>query len=252
MLNALAHIDGWLDAVKADRRRLKAASSCVVVAHQLSKKTNGKEFRKTGRLITWQSIPKLAAATGLSERMVRYAVRRLEAAGHLAIETGRGPRQSNLYTLVEKRHPSAAIAEANCGTPLPHSVGQARHSGAPTEASEFSDCGNRVPPNSSISNSRILPTMANTERSGPRQRADVLGPLDILDTHLRQCLGENAKWLDAARPVELTDGVITLSILTPYQGDNIRKYCEPDILAAAGATELKFIVADPPKARRRS
>jgi DNA-binding transcriptional regulator PaaX len=119
MKNALGHIDRWLDGVKADRRHLKAGSTCVVIAQQLSRKTNGSEFRKTGRLVTWQAIPTLAAATGLSERMVRYAVRRLEAAGHLTIKTGRGPGRSNHYTLIEKRHQSAAIDEANSGTRVP-------------------------------------------------------------------------------------------------------------------------------------
>jgi hypothetical protein len=43
---ALVQIDGWLDAVKADRRL--TANSTFKVAYQLSRKTNGKEFGKTG------------------------------------------------------------------------------------------------------------------------------------------------------------------------------------------------------------
>ena len=45
------------------------------------------------------------------------------------------------------------------------------------------------------------------------------------------------------------DTSLTLSVLTVYQGDNIRKYCEADILAAAGVSRLEFKV-EPTKARR--
>jgi hypothetical protein len=51
--------------------------------------------------------------------MVRYAVRQLEAAGHLSIKTGHGPRQSNRYTLItQERQPIAADNSGNSGNPL--------------------------------------------------------------------------------------------------------------------------------------
>jgi hypothetical protein len=72
MKNSFAQIEDWLAEVKADRQ-LEAASTCFLVAHQLSRRTNGNEFRKTGRLTTWQSVPTLAAAVGKSQATVRRA-----------------------------------------------------------------------------------------------------------------------------------------------------------------------------------
>jgi hypothetical protein len=56
-----------------------------------------------------------------------------------------------------------------------------------------------------------------------------------------------------ARLVARTADTVTLSVLTAYQRDEIRKHCEGDILAAAGATKLEFAVeiAVAPLSRRR-
>ena len=108
MKTALVRIEDWLAAVKADRG-LKAASSCFLVAHQLSRKTSSAEFAKTGRLVTWQSIPTLAAAVGMSEPTVRRATRFLAANGHVLKELGHGPGRSNRYTLT-MREPGPVTA----------------------------------------------------------------------------------------------------------------------------------------------
>ena len=250
MKGALAQINDWLDAVKADRRL--TANSVFKVAWQLTRKLSSKEFGKTGGLTTWQGIETLAAATGLSERMVRYAVRQLEATGYLAIKTGHGPRQSNRYTLIEqKRQPIAEFPNANTVNRLPHSGEQKRQSSVSNAATHCAESGNPLPPNS-LNNSFFNSSKSNpdTGASGPRQRVDALGPpLGELDADLRQCLGERFKWLSMAKLAERDDTSLTLSVLTVYQGDNIRKYCEADILAAAGVSRLEFKV-EPTKARR--
>ena len=168
MKNALAQIDDLLDAVAADRRL--TANSVFKVARQLTRKTNGNEFRKSGLLITWQAIPTLAAATGLSQRMVRYAVKRLAATGYLTIKTGHGPRQSNRYTLIpQNRQPVAAFNSGNSGNPLPHSAEQKRQSSVPKAATHCAESGNPLPPNSSITHSITLPPTADTDAGAPRR-----------------------------------------------------------------------------------
>jgi hypothetical protein len=84
--------------------------------------------------------------------------------------------------------------------------------------------------------------MAETDDGGPRRALGALGPLGELETDLRHRLGENFKWLGMARLVARTADTVTLSVLTAYQRDAIRQYCEGDILAAAGATKLEFVV----------
>jgi hypothetical protein len=255
--SAIAEIERWLEGVKAGPR-LKAAGSCFLIAHALSRRTNGNEFRKSGRLITWQSIPTMAGDTGLSERMVRYAVRRLEAAGHLAVMTGHGPRQSNRYTLIENRHSGAAINSGNSSTRVPHIPEQMRHSGSPNAAPGCAESGTRVPPNSSITHSLTLPPTDDTEPGGPRLRAEeALGPLPPamgeLDAPLRDLLGERWKWLVGVKLEARTADTVTLAVTTPSARDNIIRHCEADILAVAGASKLEFkflIAVDVPPLRR--
>ena len=150
-MKSASQIFCWLNSVKVDGH---LPASCFKVAYQLAQKTNNAEHEKSGALVTWQSIPTLADATRLSDRMVRYAVRHLEAAGHVVIKTGRGPHQSNRYTLIQQnRQPVASFATANTGNPLPHSSEQKRQSDFSTPAISDTNSGNRLPPNLSINNS---------------------------------------------------------------------------------------------------
>jgi hypothetical protein len=112
------------------------------------------------------------------------------------------------------------------------------------------ECGHQRPPNSSITTSITLAATSDTETGGPRQRANALGPLDA---DLRARLGERIKWLAMAKLVEHSADTLTLSVLTALQADNIRRHCEPDILAVAGVTRLAFQIeiAAEPNARRR-
>jgi hypothetical protein len=89
-----------------------------------------------------------------------------------------------------------------------------------------------------------IPSAPNgeTEHHGPRRAEGALGPLGALEPDLRRRLGENFKRLSMARLVARTADTVTLSVLTAYQRDEIRKHCEGDILAAAGATKLEFAV----------
>lgn len=112
-MNRTARTFEWLNAVKADRRLTK--SSCFKVAFQLAQKTNAHEFTRSGKLMTWQSIPTLAAAAGLSERTVRYALEAIQRTGHATIKSGHGPGQSNCYTLLQQKgQPVAQIAATRC------------------------------------------------------------------------------------------------------------------------------------------
>ena len=110
-------------------------------------------------------------------------------------------------------------------------------------------------PNLLITDDRTSAPTADTEPGGPRQRAVALGPhpLGALEPDLRKRLGENFKWLSMARLLVRAAETVTLSVLTAYPGDNIRKHCEADILAVAGATQLEFVIeltVDLPKQRR--
>jgi len=102
-----------------------------------------------------------------------------------------------------------------------------------------------------------------TDDGGPRQRADALGPprqrlgngsaaaaepsrdpsLVALETEIRQKLGERAEWLTEAKLVACTAGaIVKFAVLNIHQANNIRKFCQADILAVAGATTLEFDV----------
>jgi hypothetical protein len=126
-----------------------------------------------------------------------------------------------------------------------------------------------------LEHNRTLRPTADTEHGGPRQRADALGPppetgkrlgngsgptaqgeppdpaLGPLDADLRQRLGERFEYLAAVKLAGHSKDAITLSVLTTYQADNIRRHCQADILAVAGASELKFEVILPEPVRKR-
>lgn len=64
-------------------------------------------------------------------------------------------------------------------------------------------------------------------------------------------LGERFEYLAAVKLAGHSKDAITLSVLTTYQADNIRRHCQADILAVAGASELKFEVILPEPLRKR-
>jgi replication protein C-like len=242
----------WLDSVKADRR---LCASSFKIAYQLSNRTNTAEFKKSGRLITWQAIPTLAAATGLSDRTVRRAIRRLQATGHLTVKIGGGRGKSNRYTLAPQTlSPVAVFNEPKPCQPLQGFAGQTLSSATLNpDKSDPKPC-HQWPGNLSrkdFSNLCSAPDRDSEDASRRPRSLEGLGPLDA-ELHCR--LGENFKWLAMAKLADRTADTVTLSVLTASQRDAIIKHCETDILAAAGASELKFVVeiaADPPKARRR-
>jgi hypothetical protein len=279
MKSLVAQIEDWLAEVKANRR-LNAASTCFLVAHQLSRKTNSKEFNKTGRLTTWQSIPTLAAAIGKSQATVRRATGSLKAHGHILINTGRGPGKSNLYTLIEQERQAVAETggqiprtsernyKANTDHQRAHFQNEMRSSTSPNALTGDAECAHQRAPNSSISNSIILPSTADTEPSGPRQRADALGPprqtslppsqppeppdpsLATLEAEIREGLGERAEWLNGAKLVARDGTSATLSVWNAHQVDNIRRHCEAFILEITGTSRLEFVIEPPTPARR--
>jgi len=254
MKGDVAQINDWLDAVEADRRL--TANSVFKVAWQLTRKLNEKEFAKSGKLITWQGIKTLAAATGLSARMVRYAVRQLEASGHLAIKAGHGDGQSNCYTLIEQKwQPVAAYNSGNSGNPLPHSGEQKRQSGVSKAATHCAESGNPLPPNS-LKNSFYNSSAPNsdTEPGGPRSRAD--GPLGPLDAEaLRRRIGDDHfnAWLSKVSFVSLTAGTLTLAVPNRLFAREIPNRFERPLLEnAPGAKRLVVEIAEaqPAKAVR--
>jgi hypothetical protein len=95
-----------------------------------------------------------------------------------------------------------------------------------------------------------------TSSSGPRQRADALGPLD--HERLRQRVGDNnyTAWLSKMEVASLAaDGTLTVTAPTKLIRERIRSWFEPDILACTpGATRLVVQVAeaDPSNARSPS
>ena len=206
-----SHIFGWLDAVKIDGY---LPASCFKVAYQLAQKTNGAEHEKSGALITWQSIPTMAGAIRMSERTVSDMVSRLQAAGHLAVETGRGRGHSNRYTLIQQNlQPAAVFNEDKTGSELPVLDQQNLQPDVLKPAVQRAKTCSRLQPNYSISNSITSTTTADTDAGGPRG-LEGLGPL--LDA-LRKRHGEAevAAWLTKpGREVQIIsqgDGMITLS-----------------------------------------
>jgi hypothetical protein len=254
-MKSASQIFAWLNALKADRR---LHASCFKIAYQLSNRTNVAEFKKTGRLVTWQAIPTLAAATGLSDRTVRRVVRRLQLTDHLTVKPGGGRGRSNRYTLTPQTlSPVSAFSEAKPGHPWQGLDGQTRSKATLNPVTGDHKPCHQWPLNLSIkefSNLSERERESETASRGPRRAEGALGPLASLDAELRRRLGEKSKWLVMAEVAARSDDSVTLSVPTPSQRDAIIKHCELDILAAAGVSELKFVVeisADPPEARRR-
>lgn len=216
----------WLNAVKAAPRLRR---SIFVVAFQLTQKISTAEFEISGRLITWQSIPLLAVSTGLGERAVRYAIRRLEATGYLSITTGGGRKRSNHYTLTLPETLQARAGFSEAETLQNSTVNPARIVPKPCT---------RVPPNLLKKDSLIFPDKREADPRGPRLRADALGPHTA---GLRKRLAERWEWLDCAKLAGHSSDTVTLAVVTLAQGDNIRKHCEADILAEFGVTRLEFV-----------
>jgi hypothetical protein len=243
-------ISRWLSQVKADRRFYM--TSDFKVAIQLTERTNNAAFARSGILQTWQGVALIAAETGLDERTVQRAVRRLQAYGHVAVDFGGGRAKSNCCTLILK-------GEMQTPAPVPPFIDKK------TPAQKSLNPGTEVPkprhtchPNLLKNYNRTSCAQTDTEPSGPRQRADgALGPrppaMGELDAPLRARLAERFVWLAGVTLKARTTNAVTLSVLTPSARDNVRKYCEADILAATGAAKLEFefaITPEIPKPRR--
>jgi hypothetical protein len=91
----------------------------------------------------------------------------------------------------------------------------------------------------------LAPTR-ETENRGVSPRPDGArpAPLGKLEGELRQRLGGRFDLLSLARLLPTTDtDTVRLSVLTPSQRDQIKQKCEADILAAAGASQIEYVVA---------
>lgn len=77
--------------------------------------------------VCYPSVARLVRRTGLSERAVQTAIRRLEEAGRLKIERGSGPKGCNVFTVCtpaadappQQMHPAAdaPTPRSSCGEP---------------------------------------------------------------------------------------------------------------------------------------
>ena len=264
----------WLDGVKADRRL--CASSVFKIAYQLSNRTNAAEFKKTGRLTTWQSVPTLAGATGLSVRTVRYAIRQLQTAGHLAVKIGYGRGQSNRYTLTPKT-PVAAFNEAKTCNPLQPFDQENLQPGVLKAAKNDAKTCNQLPPNLSIKEfSNLSSANSATKPGAPRLRAVALSappetgkglgngsgpaaqaeplrparPHADLEDKIRSALGDHSKLFAGARVTEADAQSILIGCLTDHHASELRPFVD-DIQAATGAEQVRFTVALGPGLKKR-
>jgi len=261
----------WLRAVQ--RLLPPRSGGALKVATQLTEFLDEDTFANSGRLIGCQGVPGLSAATRLCKRAVQKNLRRLELLGVVAPTISRGGRGN--YNWYELRMPPGSDADQVAGgddKETPH-VRAGFSNGKPrTPVQGLSDQNRarpfqkprtpvpetpyaRAPVLQEYSNSTSAPT-TNGDTGGPRQRVNALGPpLGALDATLRQNLGGRFKYLATARLVPTTAaGAVRLSVLTDAERVLIRRNCEAEILAAAGASYLEFDVelsADQPNPRRR-
>jgi hypothetical protein len=176
----------------------------------------------------------------MSVRTVREMLSRLQAAGHLEIEGGHGPGNSNRYTLTRKYgQPTTAFNSDNSGSPLPVCDQQMRQSDVSIAAVERINSGSRLPPNYSISNSII-----NAPAPGPRRAEDALGPLGAA---LRNRIGPAPfeDWFVKGKVelVEQTADTVTVSVRSKFFAEQIRNRFETDIVACSGGTQrIEFVV----------
>ncbi|MBR0823746.1 hypothetical protein JQ627_38150 [Bradyrhizobium liaoningense] len=175
-MNKATAVFRWINAVRANH--CLRAGSCVRVALQLVENISGAEFAASGQMVTWQSLPRLAAATGLQVRTVRYVLRRLEATGFISTDAGGGRGRSNHYTLTlpETRQANARFKSDKPGKPVPGLDSEARQSHVvnPAKPRRKSRHGR-----SGETTKETLPKLGDDRESGdshaPRRRADALG-----------------------------------------------------------------------------
>ena len=238
----------WLDQVKADRRL--RASSDFKIAYQLSNRTNAAEFKKTGRLVTWQSVATLAAATGLSVRTVQREIRRLQTTGHLAVKVGGGRGRSNLYTL-QTLSPVSPFSEAKPRHPC-HPLDRE----TVTSVSGKGDTGvakgcHPCHPNLSIKDLKNSPGDRDTEPERGSRRA--LTALDPLGAEICKAIGPDAfdAWFarGEAEIVEQTGDMITLAVKSRFFAQYIANQFEAVIARAAGVARADVVVRQTAAAR---
>ncbi|WP_456679247.1 MULTISPECIES: hypothetical protein [unclassified Bradyrhizobium] len=257
-MNRTVAVFHWINAVRADRRL--RAGSCVRVALQLVENISAAEFGNSGRMLTWQSMPRLASAAGLQVRAVRYVLRRLEATGYLSTDVGGGRKRSSHYTLTlpETRQADAGFIGQKPGTPLPALAEETRQSHVVNPAKR------RPKTRHARAGESLKETLKNlksndsdtVDRPAPRQRADALGAglngqsrLGGLGEPLRRLVndGNFQAWFvnGEAELVEHTADTITLAVKSKFYAIQIENRFERQILACApGAVWLHVVVRD--------
>ncbi|MBT1512570.1 hypothetical protein KIP88_18870 [Bradyrhizobium sp. SRL28] len=257
-MNRTATIGEWRKQVRSNRL---PGGAWIKIIDELADRTNAAEFNRSGQLIAWPSIPTLATATGLSRRMVHYAINALQRTGDLVIMRGGGRGCSNRYLLVTKTvQPIAPFDEAKPCNPLHRLDGETVQPIAQNGATHCAKTVQPIAPELLKNSEKTLAPVTATDPSGPRSRADrPLGPLDV--EALRRCIGEDnvAGWFTGKvlHTTLTNDGVLTVVVTTRFVADKIRSWFEPEVLQCApGALRLVVEVAaaeaGPPKARGRS
>lgn len=260
------------------QRKMLARGRAVTVAIQLSDNTSARVFANSGKLITWQSIPRMSGVTGLCQRSVRYGVRELQAVGLVVAEINRGGRgRSNCYTLTlppvanddqipitsdrisgtngatETLQANAGINEAKpCKTVQVENL-QTLQADVRNPAKSGPKPCKGVQPNYERNISRTVATTAETDDRGPRQRAVALGPLDFEALRCRAGAASFNSWLSKVSAASLAaDGTLTIAVPSPFFAGQIPNRFERAILESApGAHRLvvEVVEVDPPKAR---
>jgi Helix-turn-helix domain len=209
--------------------------------------------RKTGIARRKQSY--LAEMLGVHRRTVQRCRDRLVSFGYvipIGIRPGGNVSGYNLFTskkaaLVppsEKGGAGAASDDGQGGAGVQRGGAGVQKGGPPTAP---------ILPLKSLE----IPCAPNREieAGGPRQRADALGPhpLGVLEASLRRALGQDFRRLAGVKLVDVSAGVVRISVLTAAKRDEIIKHCKAGILSVTGATELQFefaLTVEPPPLRR--
>ena len=110
-------LDAWL--VAAARARLSGSEAGVTMLfHHFAQLTNSVEaFRRSGRLIAFPSVERLAKELGLGRRTAQRAVRKLEQVGLIEIEWSQGGvGRTNVYRLTTTSNSGEPTAVVGAGT----------------------------------------------------------------------------------------------------------------------------------------
>jgi hypothetical protein len=159
-------------------------------------------------------------------------LKRLIAVGRIRIvKQGGGAFNTNqIELLLETLHTCAPFPATETSTETLHSEGLNPALRGPKPYT-------RVYPNlESLESLRTTPV--NTGASGPRRRANALGPLE---PQLQAELGERFGYLDAAKLDGHSADTVTLWVLNEHQANNIRTHCEADIRRVFEVTKLEFV-----------